>query len=751
MLVNMVRQPVVAGLTALLTALGANTGGAMPPALPSINTNNIITITSPPYNAVGDGIFTNTTAIQNAINAAAAAPATNGLSGGTVRIPSGTFLCGPLAMKNYVNLQLDPGAILRMLPYGAYPGFPYTNSSAVPDFITGSSLHDLEISGSGALDGQGAPWWPGYKTNNRPTMVYFGSCSKVLIQNTTFSNSPAQFIGVKGNNAGNVTIQGITVLAPPSTGVAYPSHNTDAIDLAETNALIQNCYLDTGDDNIAIGSSAGLSRDILVTNCFFGEGHGCSIGSYTSSGVSNLTVINCTFSNTDNGIRIKSDNDRGGTVQNLYYLNLTMTNVSFPFCIYGYYNSIGTPSSISPYRAATQAVETVTSKTPIYRNLTFSNITAYSVSGYPVGIVWARTEMPATNLVFNKVTLTGNRNFCLYNVNGAQFIDCDINTSATSNTFALFNAQVILTNSAPTNNLFTFDGLTTNGFGNSLAFYNALGSLKNTNVFDDGPLTLSASMLTVSNNLTLFPATVLNFTLGTNTTQLAVVGNLRGGGTNNISAGPGFTNGTYTLITYTGSLNGGLPTLGATPGGGYTYTLNTNTAGKVTLILTSPAPAAPANLAATGTNLLILLNWNAVPGATSYNLKRGTASGGPYPTTFNGLAVTNYSDAAVTNAVTYYYVVTAVAGAESTNSVQASAMPLPSNQPTNITWQVSNGQMQLSWPQDHLGWRLQIQTNNYGEGLGTNWETVPDSTNVAATNIVIDPASGSVFLRLAYP
>jgi polygalacturonase len=628
-------------------------------SLPQINTNNILTITSAPYGAVGDGVTTNTTAIQNAINAAAAGPTTNGLTGGTVRVPPGVFLCGPLALKNYVNLQLDAGAVLRMLPYSQYPG----GIVSPPDFITGSSLHDIEISGPGAIDGQGAPWWPGYKTNNRPTMVYFGSCSKVLLQDATFSNSPAQFIGIKGNNAGNVTIQGITVKAPPSTGVAYPSHNTDAIDLAETNAVIQNCYLDTGDDNIAIGSSGGLSRDILITNCFFGEGHGCSIGSYTSSGVSDLTVINCTFSNTDNGIRIKSDNDRGGTVQNLSYLNLTMMNVNFPICIYGYYNAIGTPSSVSPYQAATQTVAPVTGKTPIYRNLIFSNITAHSVGGYPVGLIWARTEMPATNLVFNRVNLTGDRNFCLYNISGAQFVDCNISTSATSNTFALFNAQVIITNSAPTDNLFTFDGLTTNGYGNSLSFYNALGSLKNTNVFDSGPLTLSASTLTVSNNLTLPPATVLNFTLSTNATKLAVVGNLTLGGTCNVSAGPGFSNGTYTLMIYTGNLNGALPVLGATPGGPYTYALSSNTAHEVDFIVA----------------------------------------------------------------------------------------PLPSAVPVSMSVQVSSNQVQLSWPQDHLGWRLQSQTNSPGQGLSTNWVTVPNSTNVNAVSIPIEPNNGSVFLRLVYP
>src|SRR5207253_2164321 len=142
--------------------------------------------------------------------------------------------------------------ILQMLPYDKYPGGIVSPS----DFITGSSLHDIEVSGPGAIDGQGAPWWPGYQTNNRPTMISFSACTRVLFQNATFSNSPAQNISIKGNNAGNVTFQGITVTAPSSSlPASQASHNTDAIDLAETNGLIQNCNLSVGDDNVALGSS----------------------------------------------------------------------------------------------------------------------------------------------------------------------------------------------------------------------------------------------------------------------------------------------------------------------------------------------------------------------------------------------------------------------------------------------------------------------------------------------------------------
>jgi len=730
------------------------------PALPVINTNNVVNILS--FGAVGDGVTTNTTAIQNTINSAAAGGPTNGASGGTVEIPAGIFLSGPITLKSTVNLQLDSGATLRMLPFGQWPltyltnvTTSYTTNMSIittnhttnitwtaANFISASSLHDIEISGSGAIDGQGSPWWPYSSTtgDTRPIMISPSDCNRLLIQNVTLSNSPMFHIAISGGSAGNSTVQGVTIFAPGT------SPNTDACDVNGTNILVQNCNISEGDDDFTCG---GGTAGVLLTNNTYGTGHGISIGSYTDSGgVSNITVINCTMNGTVNGIRIKSDNNRGGLVQNISYYNIGMTNVDFPIQIYSYYNEIGTPSSISPYYAATQAVAAVTSLTPIYRNITFSNITATSVSGYPIGIIWARTEMPATNIVFNKVNVTGNRSFDLYNVSGAQFIDCNLKPSSTSNTFALFNAQIIVTNSAPTNTLSTFNGLTTNGYGNGFAFYNTQGSLINTNVLDDGPLALSASTLTVSNNLTLFPTTALNFTLSTNVTRLAVVGNLTLGGTNYISAGSGFTNGTYTLMTYTGTLSGSPPVLAATPAG-YNYSFNTGTAGQVNLVVTLLAPT---NLVVTGTNLLINLNWNSVAGANTYNLKRGTTNGGTYPTVFSGLTATNYADANVTNAVNYFYVVSAVgAGGESSNSLQATAAPLPSNQPTNIVMQSGGGQLQISWPQDHLGWRLQIQTNNLSQGIWTNWATVPNSTNVMQANIVINPTNGAVFLRLVYP
>ncbi|HZI33224.1 MAG TPA: LamG domain-containing protein, partial [Candidatus Binatia bacterium] len=76
--------------------------------------------------------------------------------------------------------------------------------------------------------------------------------------------------------------------------------------------------------------------------------------------------------------------------------------------------------------------------------------------------------------------------------------------------------------------------------------------------------------------------------------------------------------------------------------------------------------------------------------------------------------------------------------------------PLISTAPTNIVTTVSGGNLNLSWPADHLGWILQVQTNALSAGLGTNWVAVPGSTSVTNVAIPINPANGSVFYRLFY-
>lgn len=386
------------------------------------------------YGAVDDNLTDNTIAIQEAINAAK----NNG--GGKVVIPSGNYLCGPLQFTNNLNLQIDSAAILRMLPIDKYPGGTKEGIA----FISGLKLHDIAISGKGMIDGQGSPWWPFAKTEGakRPRMIAFRDCDKVLIEQVKMINSPMFHITVGGKSS-NVTVRDVIIRAPASTDPVNPSHNTDACNLTGNKILVQNCDISTGDDNYTCG---GGTSDVLITGCTYGYGHGVSIGSPTKGGVSNITVENCTFTNTECGIRIKSDRDRGGILQNLTYRNLQMTNVGIPILIYATYmakeKQFRDMKKLTPEIAATYPSATVTNLTPVYRNISFYDITATAEKGKRAGLIWGLPESAISNVLFQNVNIVADIPFGVFFADDVRFVNCKITTKEGINKLAITNAKV---------------------------------------------------------------------------------------------------------------------------------------------------------------------------------------------------------------------------------------------------------------------------------------------------------------------
>jgi hypothetical protein len=166
-----------------------------------------------------------------------------------------------------------------------------------------------------------------------------------------------------------------------------------------------------------------------------------------------------------------------------------------------------------------------------------------------------------------------------------------------------------------------------------------------------------------------------------------------------------------------------------------------------TLVSALPTPA---NLSATAGDGTVSLNWNAVTRATSYNVSRSLISSGPF-TLVTSLATTNFTNTGLSDGTNYYYVVTALnAAGESAPSSQASARPV-STVPTPLNLAASSGQLQFNWPADHIGWRLQVQTNALNSGLGTNWATVTGSILTNQISLPITPDNSTVFFRLTYP
>lgn len=124
---------------------------------------------------------------------------------------------------------------------------------------------------------------------------------------------------------------------------------------------------------------------------------------------------------------------------------------------------------------------------------------------------------------------------------------------------------------------------------------------------------VTTGILNLTSGLALSSTSTLAYDLGTTSDLVAVTGNLTLDGTVNVTAADGFTAGSYTLLTYTGTLTHNTLNVGILPTG-YNATVNTATAGQVRLVVTSlnsapqistAAAASPSNVTTTTTDLSI--------------------------------------------------------------------------------------------------------------------------------------------------
>jgi len=141
-----------------------------------------------------------------------------------------------------------------------------------------------------------------------------------------------------------------------------------------------------------------------------------------------------------------------------------------------------------------------------------------------------------------------------------------------------------------------------------------------------------------------------------------------------VSGGP------YTTITTVAAFS--YANTGLTNGTTYYYVVSAiNSSGEsanspeVSATPTLSIPLAPTGLVATAGNGQVSLAWNASSGTINYRVKRSTVSGGPYATVAT-TSTTSYTNAGLTNGLTYYFVVSALnAVGESPNSSEVSAKP----------------------------------------------------------------------------
>jgi len=248
-------------------------------------------------------------------------------------------------------------------------------------------------------------------------------------------------------------------------------------------------------------------------------------------------------------------------------VNVALTNNQNPIFISSYY-----PDSTIPSNPTTDTGSAVTGTTPIWRDITISNVNAIASSGRNAGRIYGLPEMAITNLSLSKVTIKADKSFDLYHVRNAHSLTpksmCPRYEHIQSLQCRSHSHQQRLQYQPGEDRWleFEFDHQQTGSFQRSSS--------------DDGHQCDASNRFACPrqhpadrhNNYVMSPSSVINFTLGSSNASVAVSGNLTLNGTLNVNAGPGFTDNTYTIFTYGNTLTWGTPVLGNVPAG-HTYSL----------------------------------------------------------------------------------------------------------------------------------------------------------------------------------
>lgn len=402
--------------------------------IPSVSAANAMSFNVIDYGAIPDGRTLATAAIAKAVSACAAA------RGGTITVPAGRYLTGSIVLQSNMTLDLQAGSELL---YSADPSqspivpsrWESTNAYTHAPLIYANGQENVAITGRGTINGQGSNWWwrngrhdparsaeirpamqawlklfgrieAGEKPGPgefglaadylRPSLVQFYECRNVLVEGVTLTESPMWLLHPVYSE--NVSIRGVSFV---STGP-----NGDGIDVDSCrNVRISDCFFSTGDDCIVIKSgrdadgrrTARPTEHVTITNCVMYKGHGAIVvGSETSGGIRDVVASNIVSHGTERGIRIKSMRGRGAIVENLRFDNFVIDN------------AIAQAIEITTlYRD--EPAEPLSERTPIFRNLAFSNLTI--VNAAQVASIHGLPEKSLEQLRFTDITASGTTGF----------------------------------------------------------------------------------------------------------------------------------------------------------------------------------------------------------------------------------------------------------------------------------------------------------------------------------------------------
>lgn len=283
--------------------------------------------------------------IQKAIDNVSAA------GGGTVVVPAGEFVTGPLELKSGVELHLEMGAKLL-----GYPDTTaYRKAHIVADgkkfkdsgLIYAYQQENIAVTGLGTIDGQGGH--VAFKTKvdpgNRPMIFLFRDCKNIVVKDVTLQNS-AHWTQLYTECQG-VRVSGIKVYS-------HCNYNNDGIDIESSDVVVTNCMFDCEDDAICLKAlpeklceNITVSNCVTATNCNAIKLGTASIGGWRNVSISNITVRRASEDNfrrwqtkltgitapvtVISGIAVEVVD--GGIAENINISNVAMTDVQTPIFI----------------------------------------------------------------------------------------------------------------------------------------------------------------------------------------------------------------------------------------------------------------------------------------------------------------------------------------------------------------------------------------------------------------------------------
>lgn len=367
------------------------------------------------YNATGDGVTDDTAAIAMAIYAAPEAES-------VIYFPPGEYLVDQILLRSYTDIYLARGAVLKqsfarkklaiikayqknrkhtaVQVNSSWEGHPIDTYASL---IYGNQVSNVRIYGAGVIDGNGdiGGFWENPKVKNiafRPKNIFFTHSAYISVLGVTSRNSASWNIHPFYSDHVrliDVKVQSVEV-----------SPNTDGIDPEScTQVDIIGCHFSVGDDCIAIKSGKYYmaaqhlrpTRQVTIRNCFMEKGHGAVvIGSEIACGVSDVSVSQCLFQDTDRGLRIKTRRGRGETsvVERLSFDNVQMVRVKHGFVVNMFYHC--DPDGRTLYVKD----KTVTEKdamTPTIRDITLNNVHATDLRSSAV-FIYGLPENPVTGI-----------------------------------------------------------------------------------------------------------------------------------------------------------------------------------------------------------------------------------------------------------------------------------------------------------------------------------------------------------------